>query len=336
MRRGALWLTLIATAALPTAAAAQAPAPAAGSSARVAAAPPAAPAPPAQLPMTLSLDNVGGKRRAALARDRIRIRGSVGAYVPGQVVVVSVFRGSRRVHVKPVVLQPGPGGSGVFLVRYKPKRVGRIVARAEHVATPALGAFGGASRPVEILPRRVGPRSDRVAVRALQARLSGLGYVVGRRGSYDARTSRAVLAFRKMTGMARTTSATKPVMRRIARGRGRFRIHHPRHGRHLEADISRQVLVLIEGRRVRRIYPISSGKASTPTVLGSFRVYSKTSGTNSVGMVHSAYFIGGYATHGYHSVPTFPASHGCLRVPIPDALSLFRWIRIGTPVDVYR
>jgi lipoprotein-anchoring transpeptidase ErfK/SrfK len=53
-------------------------------------------------------------------------------------------------------------------------------------------------------------------------------------------------------------------------------------------------------------------------------------------MVHSAYFIGAYATHGYPSVPPFPASHGCLRVPLADALSLFRWIRIGTRVDVYR
>ena len=37
------------------------------------------------------------------------------------------------------------------------------------------------------------------------------------------------------------------------------------------------------------------------------------------GMVHSNYFIGGYAIHGYVSVPAYPASHGCLRVPIPDA-----------------
>ncbi len=59
-------------------------------------------------------------------------------------------------------------------------------------------------------------------------------------------------------------------------------------------------------------------------MLGSFRVYLKTSGTNAKGMVHSAYFIRGYATHGYASVPIFPASHGCLRVPIPDALSLFQ------------
>jgi lipoprotein-anchoring transpeptidase ErfK/SrfK len=62
----------------------------------------------------------------------------------------------------------------------------------------------------------------------------------------------------------------------------------------------------------------------------------KTPGVNAKGMVHSAYFTGAYATHGYPSVPPFPASHGCLRVPIADALSLFRWIRIGTRVDVYR
>jgi len=144
-----------------------------------------------------------------------------------------------------------------------------------------------------------------------------------------------VLAFRKVTGMARTTSASTAVMRRLARGGGRFRIRFPRHGRHIEADLSRQVIALIEGGRVRRIYPVSSGAPSTPTVIGSFKVYLKTPGTNSLGMVHSAYFIRGYATHGYHSVPTYPASHGCLRVPIPDAKSLFNWIRIGTPVDVY-
>jgi lipoprotein-anchoring transpeptidase ErfK/SrfK len=114
-----------------------------------------------------------------------------------------------------------------------------------------------------------------------------------------------------------------------------FRIRHPEHGRHIEADLSRQVIALVEQGHVARIYPISSGKPSTPTIRGSFRVYSKTPGTNAKGMVYAAYFVGGYATHGYFSVPNFAASHGCLRVPLPDAISLYRWIRIGTPVDVY-
>jgi lipoprotein-anchoring transpeptidase ErfK/SrfK len=172
-------------------------------------------------------------------------------------------------------------------------------------------------------------------VRALQRRLSRLGYDVGVRGAYDDRTQRAVLAFRKVTGMARTSAASSRVMRKLARGAGVFKIRHPEHGRHIEADLSRQIIALIEQGRVARIYPISSGKPSTPTVVGSFRVYSKTPGTNAKGMFYSSYFIRGYATHGYFSVPPFPASHGCLRVPMPDAIPLYNWITIGTPVDVY-
>jgi peptidoglycan hydrolase-like protein with peptidoglycan-binding domain len=187
-----------------------------------------------------------------------------------------------------------------------------------------------------VLPRRVLPSSGGASIRALQRRLRRLGYVTGARGSFDARTARAVLAFRKVTGMARTASASTSFMRRIARGGGHYEIRFRRHGRHIEADLSRQVIALIEGGRVRRIYPVSSGKPSTPTVRGSFRVYSKTPGTNAKGMVDAAYFHGAYATHGYFQVPTFAASHGCLRVPIPEARSLFNWITLGTPVDVYR
>ena len=46
-------------------------------------------------------------------------------------------------------------------------------------------------------------------------------------------------------------------------------------------------------------------------------------------MVHSSYFIGGYAIHGYVDVPPYAASHGCLRVPIPSAWSIYAWVRMG-------
>ena len=85
-------------------------------------------------------------------------------------------------------------------------------------------------------------------------------------------------------------------------------------------DLSRQVARADRRRQGRSaIYPVSSGKPSTPTVQGSFRVYSKTPGTNAKGMFDSNYFIRGYAIHGYASVPVYTASHGCLRVPIPNA-----------------
>jgi len=87
---------------------------------------------------------------------------------------------------------------------------------------------------------------------------------------------------------------------------------------------------------VVRTYHTSTGSPATPTVLGSFRVYRKSPGTNAKGMVHSSYFIRGYAIHGYASVPPFPASHGCLRVPIPSARAIYDWVRMGDRVIVYR
>ena len=70
-------------------------------------------------------------------------------------------------------------------------------------------------------------------------------------------------------------------------------------------------------------------------MVGRFSVYLKTPGVNAKGMVDSNYFIRGYAIHGYPEVPTYAASHGCLRVPIPNAAAIFSWVRVGTPVDVY-
>jgi hypothetical protein len=155
-------------------------------------------------------------------------------------------------------------------------------------------------------------------------------------GFYDGGTSRAVLAFRKVNGLGRNGYATRRVFSLVLRNRGAFRVRFPKAGRHVEFDWSRQVLALIDRGRARRVYHASSGKASTPTVFGSFRFYRKEPGTNSHGMVQSNYFIGGYAIHGYPSVPTYPASHGCIRVPIPNAYDIDRQISLGERIFVYR
>jgi hypothetical protein len=178
--------------------------------------------------------------------------------------------------------------------------------------------------------------SSRTMVRLFQKGLAKLHYAVPRSGSFDSGTARAVMAYRKVRGMARTYSATREIVRDVLRGRGAFDVRYPRDGRHVEADLSRQVMALIEGDKVRRIYHISSGSPYTPTVLGRFRVYRKSPGTNAKGMVHSTYFIGGYAIHGYASVPNYPASHGCLRVPIPNAQQIFNWVDIGDPIFLYQ
>jgi peptidoglycan hydrolase-like protein with peptidoglycan-binding domain len=302
---------------------------------------PATPSPsPAAAPVTttmaLKVERVGGPRATALTGARLRIVGTTAGFVAGQTVTVRFFLAGVKRDARQVALQPRADGTGGFLVAYRPMRPGTLFVTATHEASPELGPIIAKAKGIDVIPRSVTPRSGKASIRALQRRLARLGYVTGARGSFDARTARAVLAFRKVTGMARTTSASIDVMRAIAKGKGRFVIKFRRHGRHIEADLSRQVIALIAGGRVQRIYPISSGKPSTPTVLGSYKVYSKTPGTNAKGMVDSAYFFRGFATHGYFQVPVFPASHGCLRVPIPDARNLFNWIVIGTPVDVYR
>ncbi len=328
--------------ALPPVAAAQDPAATAPAPAPARSRGPARPAKPAPEAasgsLTITPEKVGGSSASVLAGTGWRVRGTLTPYVADQRVAVRFYRGGKKILVKNVrVLPSRTGKSGYFLVSFRANQPSRITVRATHRATAQLKTVVAKARTVDILPLQAKAGSRGQAVRVLQHRLSKLGYVVGQRGLFDGRTGRAVMAFRKNVGMARNERADREVFRRLAAGQGRFRVRYPSHGRHVEANISKQVLALIgEGGKVERIYPTSTGAPATPTILGSFRVYRKDFGTNSLGMVHSSYFIRGYAIHGYHSVPAFNASHGCLRVPVPDALSIWRWVRHGTRVDTYR
>ena len=145
-----------------------------------------------------------------------------------------------------------------------------------------------------------------------------------------------MLAFRKVNRYSRTTSASLAVFKKLARGKGGFRVRYSSAGKHVEFDWSRQVLVLARGATPVKILHASSGAPVTPTVFGKFRFYRKHPGFNAKGMYYSNFFIGGYAIHGYASVPTFPASHGCIRIPNPSAISVDRWIDLGDPIYVYR
>ena len=326
MRRPLVLLTFLLAALAPPAAHAQTPV-----------TPPAtSPPAPVEAQLALKVERVGGARATTLTGSSVLVRGTTTAFAPGQTVIVRSYERGRKRGARRVTLGPGPAGTGAFTMSYKPASPGPLSIRAFHDPTPQMGGLAARAKTIDVLPRRVRPRSGRASIRALQRRLKRLGYVTGEPGHFDGRTARAVLAFRKVTGMARTTNASVGVMRALARGRGTFKVRFPEHGRHIEGDLSRQVLALIDRGRAVRIYHTSSGAPATPTIRGSFRVYLKTPGTNAKGMVDSAYFIRGYATHGYPSVPIYPASHGCFRLPIPDARPVFNWIKIGTPVDVYR
>jgi peptidoglycan hydrolase-like protein with peptidoglycan-binding domain len=285
--------------------------------------------------LSLTPERVTGDR-LALAGQPWRVRVVMQPWVEGQTATVRFYRRGHKLRAVNVNLtMSATGRSGMALVAFKTSTAGAIEIRATHLATPTAPQLLATPVKVNIAALRARPGARGPAVRLLQQRLAAKGYVVGRRGLFDDRTARAVLAFRKVTGMARTTSADTGLFKALLAGKGTFTVRHPEHGKHVEADLSRQVIALIQGSRVERIYPASSGKPSTPTIQGSFLVYSKSAGFNAKGMFYSDYFIRGFAIHGYAEVPVFAASHGCLRIPIPDAISVFRWIRIGDVVDVY-
>jgi hypothetical protein len=319
--------------AAPVASAASAPPPAP---------PPAAPvpAPPAGTPIPgrvqLALQKVGGSPPFAFVGARIVVRGVVWPYVGGQTIKVSVYRDGRKVAVKVVNIVAIGNGAGQFHISYVSGSAGLVQARAAHYLTALQAAFSARSPGVRYVGVNLGPGAQGPSVRLLQSELNVLHYVVPLSGVFDEGTGRALVAYRKMTGLERVPFAGRRVFELLAHGAGAFRVRYRGDGRHVEADLTRQVLAEIDpGGRVRAMYTMSSGKPSTPTVIGRFRVYSKTIGTNSHGMVDSNYFIRGYAIHGYAEVPTYAASHGCLRVPIPNAASIYAWVQQGTPVDVY-
>jgi hypothetical protein len=274
------------------------------------------------------------ERKVALTRTAWRVRGVLTPYVAGQQVTVRFFRDGRKVHEQVEQLQPIRGGTaGEFRTSFSSKRAGRVAVEAVHLATPEMDTVRSERVRVNVMTPSV---SSPTIVRLLQRNLAKLGYAISRSGSYDDSTARAVMAWRKVNGQARVFSATEGLVRRVLRGKGAFKPRYPNDVRHVEADLSRQVLALVSRRgRVHRVYHISSGAPATPTVLGRFKTYRKSPGTNAKGMVHSSYFIGGYAIHGYPSVPAYNASHGCLRVPIPNAWSIYSWVRMGTVVRVY-
>ena len=300
--------------------------------------PPTTP-PPAPLKAAIGLRAVDtlrdGKARVQVAGRAFGARGTLTPYVPGQKVLVTLLRDGKAVKRLHPKVRRGPSGrSGVFTVSVKRRTPGTYALRAVHPGTAQQAKARSEKVRVKLIDGSKASGHGGAAVRLLQRGLRRLHYAAPHSGTYDAATGRAVMAWRKVTGRARVYSADRSVLLGVLDGKGRWKVRHPHDGHHVEADISKQVLVLVDGGRVVRIEHTSSGKPSTPTVLGRFRVYRKDLGTNAEGMVDSSYFIRGYAIHGYASVPTYNASHGCLRVPVPDARAIYDWIRMGDVVWV--
>ena len=302
--------------------------------------PPPVPPPPAPGKASLAVSGgVATKRMRYFARrQRVLVTGTVKPFADGQTVRLDVVgkKGKVIARRRTAVTRDARGG-GRYAMRFRTRGAGFLRLVVKHAATTQQRAFRAPARRIQVVAWRAGAGSSGTRVLLLQRLLRSLGFATPVSGHFDAGTARAVTVFRKTNGLGRSGFAATSVYDRVLKHRGAFRLRHPRAGRrHVEFDWSRQVLVLARNGKPWRAYHASSGKPSTPTVFGSFRFYRKQPGTNSHGMVHSNYFIGGYAIHGYASVPNYPASHGCIRVPISNAGEIYRNVSLGERIFVYR
>jgi hypothetical protein len=274
----------------------------------------------AQAATGISVD-VDAPKRASLL-DKLEIKGTVANAAPTDVVTVTVTASERELFVKKIT----PGGDGSFELPLVVDACCAYVISAESGGHTANDGFR-----VQV-PKRLGKgRETALYNRLLQA----AGYHTGTKGSRVTLGTRlATKAFRKVNGMPRAERYSPKIFRTLLQGGGAFKPQFD-DGRHVEVDLSRQVMALVEGDTPVHTFHISSGTGGTPTIRGNFRFYRKDAGYNAKRMYFSVYFHGGYATHGYNPVPNRPASHGCVRNPIPFSRFIYNWVEIGMPVHVY-
>jgi hypothetical protein len=227
------------------------------------------------------------------------------------------------------------GRVGAFRAKIRIESAGKYAASAHLPARGSLRADTTARKSWRVsVPGLSRGKCGRL-VAAFKQKMAKMGYVSGRSSCFNGRTGREVLAYRKVNGMDRNEHAGSGVVKRVFAGKGGYRVRHPDAGEHAEVSLSRQVLVLAKGDRPFAIYPVSTGKPSTPTITGEYSFYRREPGYNAEGMYYSFYWHGGYAVHGYASVPTYAASHGCIRTYIADQPRIYYQLEYGEPIFVF-
>lgn len=187
----------------------------------------------------------------------------------------------------------------------------------------------------------------RAEIKEAERGLSELGYWTGPvDGVFDTASQSALIAFQKWEGRTVDGRLTRAELEAIRNGespKARDAGYE-----HVEVDLERQVMLLINQQGEVRVLPVSTGSGKSfisdnqtsiaYTPRGRFVVYDKTFGweDGALGSVYYANYIsGGVAIHGYESVPTRPASHGCIRIPMFAAREVSRLLPLGTIVLVY-
>ena len=207
-----------------------------------------------------------------------------------------------------------------------------LAAEGRYVTTVRIGVRPGTSRA------ETGENDYPYVIRGVQLRLAELGYLDRSEvtGADDYLTEQALLAFQGWEDLDRTGTVTGQTQVALFRANPPRPASH-RAGRHVEIWLARGVVLLVEdGEVVRAVHTSTGSLGRTPT--GDFEVYAKSLYSWSVPfhvwMPFAAYFHGGIALHQSPDVPSYPASHGCVRLPEGDAERVYRFVDLGTPVSV--
>jgi N-acetylmuramoyl-L-alanine amidase len=205
-------------------------------------------------------------------------------------------------------------------------------ARVVAVSTPAPGwaaTFRIVRAHVRAPTLSLGARGPAVA--QFERRLLELHYAVpGVDGVFGPDDQQAVYAFQNVNRLEPTGVVTPALWSRLAQATGPG-ARYP--GDHVEIDKTRQVLFLVRGGKVTLVSHVSTG-ATGNTPVGLWHVYGKVPGWSWV-LWYPSYFLRGFAIHGYPYVPTYPASHGCIRIPMWLAPKIYPQIPIGSAIYIY-
>jgi N-acetylmuramoyl-L-alanine amidase len=262
--------------------------------------------------------------------DRVKVRGDVEPARPGQRVEVELVLGDRVVGTKHAQM----GSSGGFLATFEISKPGRYRARASFRTDDLRRGSDTSRSDVTPLPS-LDSGDGGTFVRLLEARLVELDYRLAdaRDGRFDFRTADAVVAFHKVQGMARSFAVSSTTWRRLAEPR-RPQPKQTWRGFHVEVDQTRQVLYMVRDGEITDVLHVSTG-AGGATRDGTFRVHRKLAGFSPNRLYYPSYFDGLRALHGWTEVPTYPASHGCVRIPYWNAKWVYARVDYGDRVVVY-
>ena len=114
--------------------------------------------------------------------------------------------------------------------------------------------------------------------------------------------------------------------------------------RRVTVSITDQTLRAYDGGTLVFETHVSTGHEGKHTPTGSFRALDKelihySSLYDNAPMPYSVRFHGNFYLHGFSVVPDYPASHGCIRLPlrvgdVNPARQFYEWARFGTPIRV--